>query len=583
MPVPIIILLMMVLGASPHGFSERSSFSGGTAQSKVPSAGQQTGPPGTIRVLVRLVPVDVAVTDKDGKPVSDLKQEDFQIFEDGQEQEIRHFSVQKLTEAVPDVSLPFTLRKVPTLELAPQSSRTFLILMGRGRFQTPFRVVDALVKFVRNDLLPQDRVAVYAYNRATDFTTDHELIARVLEGYGKMNEKIESWVEQQMSGLAAVYGIRDKYMSKSIQSEIDVIFANQDGLGYRRPPPVPSPREEKIREDARKVLAEASRAEDASKISPFDKLESDAITDLSFDEFAKTLDSALVVAQELVDCIQYLRYMEGEKHLLFFSLQGISMGDTDNEEKLARIANDARVNIDCFQTGGVPLELRWGQVFAIQAIRNISDLTGGQAGIYQDVGKTLASVNEATRMQYLLGYYPKDDNWSGRYRQISVRVKRPGVKVTFRHGYFGSDTVRPYDREEFLAYSRITSAAAYDRVLSDVNFKVNTAGVTDAAGSPQIKVDLQIDPGTIAFKTTDGRHTVRLRIVIFYADSNRRNLGEDWKTMDLNLQEETYRHVTQSSIPFSTMIPLKVPNQILKVIVYDCGSDRVGSAVVKIR
>jgi len=539
--------------------------------------------PGTIRVRVRLVPVDVTVTDKDGKPVPDLKQEDFQIFEDGKEQDIKHFSMQKLTEAVPDVSPPLTLRKIPTLELAPQSSRTFLILMGRGRFQTPFRVVDALVKFVRNDLLPQDGIAVYAYNRATDFTTEHELIARVLERYGKMNEKIESWVEQQMSGLAAVYGIRDKYMSKSVQSEIDGIFANQDGLGYRRPPPVPSPREDKIRADARKVLAEASRAEDASKISPFDKLESDAITDLSFDEFAKTLDSALVVAQELVDCIQYLRYMEGEKHLLFFSLQGISMGDTDNEEKFARIANDARVTIDCFQTAGVPLELRWGQVSAIQTIRNISDLTGGQAGIYQDVGKTLASVNEATRMQYLLGYYPKDDNWSGRYRQISVRVKRPGVKVTFRHGYFASDTVQPYDREEFLTYNRISSAAAYDRVLSDVNFKVDTALVADAAGSPQIKVDLEIDPKTIGFKTSDGRHAARLRIVVFYADSNSRYLGQDWKTMDLNLQEETYQHLTQSSIPFSTMIPLKVPNQTLKVIVYDCGSDRVGSALTKIR
>ncbi|MGA2261733.1 MAG: VWA domain-containing protein [Acidobacteriota bacterium] len=419
MPVSIIILLMMVLGASPHGFSERSAFSGGAAESKALSANQQTGPPGTIRVRVRLVPVDVTVIDKDGKPVPDLRQEGFRIFEDGQEQEIRHFSVEKLTEAVPDVSPPFMLRKVPTLELAPQSYRTFLILMGRGRFQTPFRVVDALVKFVRNDLLPQDRVAVYAYNRATDFTTDHELIAQALERYGKMNEKIESWVEFQMSGLAAIYGIRDKYMSKSIQSEIDWIFENQEGLGYKQPPPVPSP----------------------------------LITDLTFEEFAKGLGSgSALVFQDLVDCIQYMRYMEGEKHLLFFSREGVFSPSTHYEEELAKIANDARVTIDSFQTTGVPFDLRWGQVFAIQAIRNISDLTGGQAGIYQDVGKTLASVNEATRMRCLLGYYPKDDNWSGRYRQISVRVKRPGVKVTFRRGYFASDTqfelIQPQVRDE---------------------------------------------------------------------------------------------------------------------------------------
>lgn len=147
-----------------------------TSPTKGQSAGQRLGPPGTIRVRVGLVPVDVIVTDDHDRPVTDLKQEDFQIFENGRLQDIRHFSVQAFAPAAPESIAPSTIRLVPTLELAPQQGRTFLILMGRwpdltqgGAHQT-MTAVDALIRFVRSDLLPQDRIAVYAYNRTTDFT-----------------------------------------------------------------------------------------------------------------------------------------------------------------------------------------------------------------------------------------------------------------------------------------------------------------------------------------------------------------------------------------------------------------------------
>jgi hypothetical protein len=57
----------------------------------------QQGPPGTIRVKVTLVPVNVRVTDTNDEPVLDLTKEDFVVLENGMRQEIRHFSVEKLT------------------------------------------------------------------------------------------------------------------------------------------------------------------------------------------------------------------------------------------------------------------------------------------------------------------------------------------------------------------------------------------------------------------------------------------------------------------------------------------------------
>ena len=104
------LFLALLATASPPVFrSGQTPAPGGTG-------GQRPAPPGTIRVRVRLIPVDVIVTDQQNRPVADLKQEDFQVFENGQEQQIRHFSVEKLAASPAESAEPAELRKVPTLE-----------------------------------------------------------------------------------------------------------------------------------------------------------------------------------------------------------------------------------------------------------------------------------------------------------------------------------------------------------------------------------------------------------------------------------------------------------------------------------
>jgi len=569
---------------------------------------QRPGPPGTIRVRVRLVPVDVIVTDQRNRPVTDLKAEDFEVYDNGRLQEIRHFSVQTFTEtttlAAPQAPLKAS---APAAELTPQSSRTFLILMGRGWHQR-LRAVDSLIRFVRNDLLPQDRVALFAYNRATDFTTEHGRIAHALERYKNSFERIESWLESQNRGLAAIYG--SKEIPKSYQVEIDRIFQRETGLASRQVPPAKqgkNPRQDaKVAQLLTHELAKqmADTVADGGQSIAASENELEAMNALRgsipFDEWAPLYAGASQDMQNMLTCIDYLRYMEGEKHLLFFTEQGLILpfGNVDNDDLIARAANDARVAIDTFQTGGIfldmgirrgPVNLRNtplsspGRNDALAGLRNISQLTGGRAAIYSDIGTALKTVNETSRVEYLLGYYPTIDRWDGRYRNIEVKVKRPGLKVSYRHGYFARDTLQPYDREEFLAYSRISAAGGYESEIGDVPFNINATKVTDASGQALIRVDLLIDASGMAFRTVDERHRGKLRIAVFFADARKNFLGEEWKNMDLNLSALTHRLMLASRIPFSILIPLRGPGQHIKVVVYDVLGDKVGSKLIQVR
>ncbi len=86
--------------------------------------------PGTIRVDVTAIPVDVIVTDSQGRSVSGLSPTDFVVLENGVRQEINHFSVSRfgtgprLGEVTPKTAVSeFT--SIPVLDY-----RNFLIVLG---------------------------------------------------------------------------------------------------------------------------------------------------------------------------------------------------------------------------------------------------------------------------------------------------------------------------------------------------------------------------------------------------------------------------------------------------------------------
>jgi VWFA-related protein len=627
-----LMLILFILLLDAFTFAFQANPPQGQAEA------QRQGPPGTIRVRVGLVPVDVIVTDDNNRPVTDLKKEDFQVFENGRLQDIRHFSVQTFTPAAAEPAKPGTIRLVPTLELAPQSARTFLILLGRGRHNQALKAVDQLIRFVKEDLLPQDKVAVYAYGRATDFTTDHAQIAKVLEQYNKVSEKLESWFELNLKGFRIVYGARE--IPKSLQSSVAAIFDGASGLASRQVPPGQVTNEGRIiqewdratgiilgnldraGETGMRLLSAADQAASGMTIAAptmqslmsFDQLEAEAITlGLPFDEFIPRAGDSIGDLQNIFTCIEYLRYVEGEKHLLFFSGGGMLFpyGNMEYDKGIATVANDARVAIDTFHTGGLsptvmPTQgttlastprgsgatsappppvgslFSWGDTAGGQSLRTISALTGGHTSIYQDIGKSLDIVDQSTRVEYLLGYYPKDEIWNGRYRQINVKVNRPGVKVLFRRGYFARDHLQPYDKAEFLAYSRISAAMMYPDNIEDVPFKLSASKGADAAGQRTVKLDLKIGIAKLEFKNSENLRTDRLRIAAYYQDAGQHPLGNVWQNLDLKLQEATYQGYLKSGIPFSIEIPAVLKDMIIKVVVYDMQGDRIGSRHIRV-
>ncbi len=146
--------------------------------------------------------------------------------------------------------------------------------------------------------------------------------------------------------------------------------------------------------------------------------------------------------------IEYLRYLEGDKHMVVFASGGFIKNPRqwDLEAHLfAQRATDARVVIDLVATNGTnPRGGGGGDPWG----REIAEQTGGFYTSLDLAVKAVGKIDEGTRFSYLLGYEPSSPTLDGRYRDVDVKVNRPDVTVLFRHGYYAAAEPEPVELKE---------------------------------------------------------------------------------------------------------------------------------------
>ncbi len=164
-------------------------------QASAPSTGQTAAsdPLFMESIEVRVIELDVYVTDKDGNPVSGLTRNDFELILDGQETAITNFYAVEGGEvtwggeeppAVPEAQAPPPLPKKQPLNLVIYIDNFNIHPFNRKK------VLAALKNFLRVELQPDDRVMMVTYDRSliidNTFTTDHQ---RIISTINEIDEK----------------------------------------------------------------------------------------------------------------------------------------------------------------------------------------------------------------------------------------------------------------------------------------------------------------------------------------------------------------------------------------------------------
>ena len=349
-----------------------------TQSSPVPQGG---GP--TFRTGVNIVRVDVIVADDDGKPITDLAKEEFEIIEDGRPQTIelfRQIRIEGTTAAAPRARQVLN-RDTEEREAARDDVRVFGILLADYQVcgQRSRAVRDAMAAFIRK-LGPNDLIAVMEplmSVRDLVFTYDHDAVLQTIQRFeGRRGDytprnAIEEQHALQLGGAERLRMavVRDALKALSVR------------LGSMR--------------EGRKSLIFVGEG-----FPP----------------------SWLTEASQLREVTQ-----EANRHntsIYAIDPRGlVQSGDTT-----------ATIRPGC---GNIPIgqRLRMTQ----DTLRELSEDTDGRAIVDRNgLEEGLNQILRDSSFYYLLGYSSTATRADGKFHQIRVRAKRPNVDVRARKGYWAS-------------------------------------------------------------------------------------------------------------------------------------------------
>jgi hypothetical protein len=535
------------------------------------------------RSAADVVPITVRVVDQKGKPVTDLAQKDFRIYEDDRLRNIVGFYPQTMAPG-PVVPPAVVWDRRNDNRLAAATRRTFVIVLGTSRMLKPDDAFDAAITFVTEKLLPQDAVSLIALHRATPFTTDHEAIAEVIARFKKHQERL-------------IFDVRHYYGRSTVPYNIRRPFdIERDLMLPKGTPSIPR----KILDDIDQSLfdgvfptSELHNVADmllGMDLSPETLRDRPAVhgpadrrpyqVQYTFDEMIEGLkrqgstvpDAVLQSAPlRLFAGIEYLRFMDGEKHLVFFGGSPPIARDADIADVFAARANDARVIVDYIWSG------------LCLPCRDLVEATGGFFSSVDTAAEALGKLDERTRTSYLIGYEPSNPDLDDRYRRVRVEVDRPNVTVLYHDGYFASEDVSPADLKEKVARTRTNSALASDANATGLSVRANVELEQFTGTSRTVRVDLIIDMNSVGFEKDGDRQVAELHVGVYCGDAKEKVIGQSVERWTLRAGDYTLTEWLRDGMDRSVRLAVPEIPKYVKVVVYDPVSDRTGSISVKLK
>jgi VWFA-related protein len=375
---------------------------------QAPPAGQR--PPVTFKVEVNYVEIDAVVTDAQGAFVRDLRKEDFQILEDGKPQTVSVFSLVDIPVERADAPLFTSTPIEPDVRTNEREfdGRVYLIILDdlHTHALRSQRVRAAAKRFLERHFGANDMAAVVHTSGRTDASQDFTNNRRLL--------------------AAAV----DKFMGRKVRSET---LEKLDEYNRRRGTPMAGdklndPLDFERGYQARNTLSVLQSASDwlagirgrrKAMLFISEGIDYD-ITNIFGAHYASTI---LDESRETI-----ARATRANVSIYAIDPRGLTSGVEDGIE-LTAPPEDPSLGLD---TRGLQNEIRLSQ----DSLRVLADETGGFAAVNSnDFAQAFSRVVRDNSTYYVLGYYPTNDRRDGRFRNVSVRVTRPGLQVRARKGY----------------------------------------------------------------------------------------------------------------------------------------------------
>ncbi|HKN22014.1 MAG TPA: VWA domain-containing protein [Terracidiphilus sp.] len=496
-----------------------------------------------------LVLTNVVARDaKTGELVKDLKQSDFKIYENGKEQQISTFDFESV-----DMATPLQEATVSGLAAGPAGSKAVVVAkpgeLRNHRLIVMFfdltsmqpedleRSVEAAQTFLKTQMQPADLIALVSLGDTLavdqDFTADKDALIREVGAYN-----------------------------------------GTEGQGF-----------------AEGANANSNQVEDTTAYTPDESEYNDLNTD-------RELFALRAVSQSLAKINQ-------KKSLLYFS-GGISRDGIENQASIRSAINAAvRADLSIYSvdtrglqtvspmgdasTGslrgqgafnGGSLMSNMNANFASQEVMaTLSSDTGGKAFFdSNDFASAFAQVQKDNSAYYAIGFHSTNLARDGKYRKLTVKINRPGIKLEYRPGYYAPADFNhsgKQDREQELQDQLSSDLPATDIAvyMDAVYFRLD-------ATRYYMPVSLVVPGSQIPFVKGGDKDKATLDIIGAVIDETKRPVGRVRDTVKLNL--DAAQQARQKNLQYTTSFNLPPGKYQIKFVVRENQTGRMGSFIAEV-
>jgi len=432
------LLLIAVIAAIAAAQSPSPNTSAPASQTQPATAGQQGASSQSdyvLKVKTRVITVDVVATDSHGDVVRDLKQNDFEISDNGPQKIAQFDFVDKWANAAAATPPPTPPGAKGLYSNHPRNLTVPPTVLLMDALNTPIQTqaqVRRHMILLLKTLPPNTPVAVLLLGIrlgvVQDFTSDPALLRAALD-------KVTS---------PSVLGVENPEDDANTLSEMYLQNETTDG-----------------EEDAVSRLLEDFELEQYGQM------------------MTVQVDMTVDALKQIAD---YVKGYSGRKNLIWVSssfpiailpqtgfgtnpFQG-TQGYSEKVQEAVRALSDAQVSVYAVYAGGLETQQAYapnqqttirsrrpGPGFGQQLNREdtnrslsegtmmeLAEGTGGKTcKNTNDLSGCVAGALKDSSSYYELAYYPQDVEWNGSFHKISVKTTRHGVNLSYRRGYYAVD------------------------------------------------------------------------------------------------------------------------------------------------
>ena len=179
-------------------------------------------------------------------------------------------------------------------------------------------------------------------------------------------------------------------------------------------------------------------------------------------------------------------------------------------------------------------------------------------------------------MAYTLSFYPDNGTWDGKFHTIKVVVKKPGMEVRSRTGYFA--VAEPKPKAESLA-NAVAHAATSPLEATAIGMRVDVrAG--DVPGARALTLKLHFDLHEVQMALENGHWTGALDLALVELTSDDKILDGTNDVLQLNFTPDRYQQPLKDGTSYSTSAHVVPKTEIICVVVRDRANGNMGSVTI---